>query len=200
MLSEDIKNQLKREFKKLIEPVKIVFHSDNSTLSKEIRKLLEDIVSLSDKLHLELDETLLCHSYPCISVQWIDRDTGIRFMGKPDGGEFLSFIKTIIMVSRNEYDLTERTLELIEELDKIVDIKIFITKTCGWCPPTILKMFSFALANPFITATAIDSYAFSNMAVKYNVATVPKVIINDKTEFIGLKEENEILGYIFGAV
>jgi len=200
MLSENAKAQLKKEFSRLIEPVKLVFHGNNSTISEETQKLLEDIVSLSDKLSLELDETFLCHSYPCISVQWTDRDTGIRFMGKPDGGEFPSFVKTIIMVSRNEYDLTERSLELIEEIDKPVDIKIFITKTCGWCPPTTLKMFSFALANPFITATAIDSYTFSDMAVKYNVATVPKVIINDKTEFIGLREENEILGHIFGAI
>ena len=200
MLSEDIKARLKKDFESLMDPVVIVLHGDDSTLSRETEKLLDEIVSLSEKLSLKTDKNLSCHGYPCLSIQWPDRDTGIRFMGKPDGGEFPSFIKTIIMVSRNEYDLSERTLEFIEEIDKPVDIKIFITKSCGWCPPTMLKMFSFALASPFITATAIDSYAFSDMAIRYNVAAVPKVVINDKTEFVGLKEENEILGLIFGAI
>ena len=121
-------------------------------------------------------------------------------MGKPDGGEFPYFIKTILMVSRNEYDLKERTVEFLEEIDKSVEIKIFITKSCGWCPPTMLKVFSFAMANENIMATAIDCYEFPEMAAKYNVAAVPKVVINDKVEFVGLKEENEILGHIFGAI
>ncbi|SNZ06232.1 Glutaredoxin-like domain protein [Persephonella hydrogeniphila] len=200
MLSEDIKNQLKKEFEKLIEPVELVFHRDNSELSKEIEDLLREISSVSEKIYYRENSIIECYSYPCIAVKTIEKDFGIRFMGKPDGGEFDPFIKTILMVSRNDYDLTERTVELIEEIDKQVDIKIFITKGCGWCPPTMLKIFSFALVSDFITATAIDCYAFQELAIKYNVAAVPKVVINDRVEFIGLKEENEILGHIFGAV
>jgi hypothetical protein len=64
----------------------------------------------------------------------------------------------------------------------------------------MLKLYSFALVSDFITATAIDCYAFSQLAIKYNVAAVPKVVINDKVEFVGFKEENEILGHIFGAI
>ncbi|MDQ7055508.1 MAG: thioredoxin family protein [Persephonella sp.] len=87
----------------------------------------------------------------------------------------------------------------MEELDRPVNIKIFITKSCGWCPPLMLKIFSFAMVSDYITATAIDCYAFSDLAVEYTVSTVPKVVINDRVEFVGYKEENEILGHIFGA-
>ncbi|WP_457625409.1 thioredoxin family protein [Persephonella sp.] len=200
MLSEDIKKQLEKEFKELIDPVELVLHKDGSELSDEIEDLLKDISSISEKIHYRQSSLIECFDYPCIAVNTVEKDFGIRFMGKPDGGEFNPFIKTILMVSKNEYDLTERTVELIEELDRQVDIKIFITKGCGWCPPVMLKMFSFALVSDYINATAIDCYAFQDLALKYNVAAVPKVVINDKAEFVGLREENEILGHIFGAV
>ncbi|WP_051654237.1 thioredoxin family protein [Persephonella sp. KM09-Lau-8] len=200
MLSDEVKNNLKKEFEKLIEPVQLILRKNDKPVSDEIEELLREISDLSEKIHLTISDRLNCHGYPCISIQQKDIDFGIRFMGKPDGGEFPSFIKTILMVSRNEYDLTERTVEFLEEIDQPVDIKIFITKSCGWCPPTMLKMFSFAMVNKNITTTAIDCYEFSDMAIKYNVAAVPKVVINDKAEFVGLKEENEILGHIFGAI
>ena len=158
------------------------------------------MASISEKIIYRQENKLKCYGYPCIGIKTTDIDPGIRFLGKPDEGEFPAFIKTILMVSRNEYDLTERTVEFLEELDRPVDIKVFITKSCGWCPPTMLKIFSFALVSNYITATAIDCYAFNKLAIKYNVAAVPKVVINNKVEFVGLKEENEILGYIFGAV
>jgi len=200
MLSEELKQKLKKEFEALIDPVELVLNKNNSKLSDEIEKILKELSSVSEKIIYRQSKNLKCHGYPCISVQTPDKDSGIRFMGKPDGGEFPAFIKTILMVSKNDYDLTERTVEFLEQLDKPVDIKVFITKSCGWCPPAMLKMFSFALVSNYITATAIDCYAFNGLALKYNVAAVPKVVINDKIEFVGMKEENEILGHIFGAV
>ena len=200
MLSDDLKQRLKKEFEHLIEPVELSFKGGKSELTEEIVSILKELASISEKIIYRQENTLKCYDYPCIGIRTPDIDTGIRFMGKPDGGEFPTFIKTILMVSRNEYDLTERTVEILEELDKPVDIKVFITKSCGWCPPTMLKIFSFALVSDYITATVIDCYAFNKLAVKYNVAAVPKVVINDKVEFVGLKEENEILGHIFGAV
>ena len=200
MLSESIKENLKKEFEKLIEPVVLVFHGRGDTESTKAKNLLIEISSISEKIQFVESESLSCEGYPCISIQVKEKDYGIRFMGIPDGGEFPAFIQTIMMVSRNDYDLTERSAEFLEELDRPVDIKIFITKSCGWCPPTMLKIFSFAMVSDYITATAIDCYAFSDLAVKYNVSTVPKVVINDRVEFVGFKEENEILGHIFGAV
>ncbi|WP_457636438.1 thioredoxin family protein [Persephonella sp.] len=200
MLSDDLKQKLKEEFESLIDPVELLFKGDRSTLSDEIEHLLKELASISEKITYRQENKLKCYGYPCIAVKTPDIDPEIRFMGKPDGGEFPAFIKTILMVSRNDYDLTERTVEFLEELDRPVDIKVFITKSCGWCPPTTLKIFSFALVSDYIKATAIDCYAFNKLAVKYNVAAVPKIVINDKVEFVGLKEENEILGHIFGAV
>ena len=197
MISEEIKKQLKKIFENLIDPVNIILDKDNSNLSHKIEKLLKDIASLSEKINFDTKD-LYCTIKPCIALN-SEIDFGIRYMGLPSGGEFNTFIETILMVSKNEYDLTERTVEILEMLDNPVEIKVFITKSCGWCPLVLKKMYSFAMANNFIKTYAVDCNDFPDFAVKYNVSTVPKVVINDKIEFVGFKEENEILGYIMSA-
>ncbi len=203
MISDNPEDWVKKQFEKLIDPVKIVFYPSkkNKKLDEDIENLLERTTSLTDLITYEkiLNDTE-CISSPCISVKNISFDPGIRFMGRIDGGEFKTFIETLVMVSRNEYDLTERTLDMLEQIDQNIDIKVFTTNSCGWCPPVILKSFSFALASKYIKATAIDCYTFTELAVKYNVATVPKVVINEKIHQIGLKDENEFLGNIFASI
>ena len=121
-------------------------------------------------------------------------------MGLPSGGEFPTFITAIKMVSTNNYDISERIEEFVEEVDKPVDIKVFVTTSCGWCPPAILKAYSFALVNDYITATAIDCYNFPDLANKYTVSSVPKTVINDSIEFVGVKDDNDYFGYIVKAI
>jgi glutaredoxin-like protein len=200
MLNDDIKQKLKEEFKVLKDPVLLVLHSKNDDLSKQIKYLLTEISELSSKIDFKEDSNLTCLDYPCINIRLEDKDFGIKYMGLPSGGEFKTFIDTIKMVSTNDYKLSERIEEFVEEIDKPIEIKVFVTTSCGWCPPAILKAYSFALVNDFITATAIDCFAFRDYAMKYNVSAVPKTVINDKIEFVGYKEDNEFFGYIAEAV
>jgi len=200
MFPEGADTFLKKRFNELIDPVKLILRKSGKDIDRDIEKVLESISTFSEKISIEINESLSCIDAPCISIQTTEKDFGIRFMGKPDGGEFKTFIDTIVMVSRNEYDLSERTVELIEQIDRPGERKGGITNTCGWCPPAVLKSYSFAMVNEYITATAIDCYIFSDLAVKYNVATVPKIVINDKVEQIGLKDENQLLGSIFASI
>ncbi len=200
MLPKETQIFLRNRFRELVDPVKIIFRKSGKNIDIDIENILKDISSYSEKIIFETDDNLVCYSSPCISLQTLDKDYGIRFMGKPDRGEFKTFIDTIVMISKNDYDLSERTLELVEQINEPVDIKVFITNNCGWCPPAVIKAYSFAMVNENIKATAIDCYIFSDLAVKYNVATVPKIIINNRVEQIGLKDENQLLGSIFASI
>ncbi len=200
ILGEKVKENLTNIFKKLKDPVLIVFHGREDENSKEIKDILTEVASLSNKIQLEESRELDCLDYPCFSITIPGKDLGIRFMGKPVGGEFQVLIDTILMVSTNEYKISDRVEEIVEEIDKDVDIKVFVTSSCGFCPPAIKMAYSFALVNNFIKATVIDCYSFQDLAIKYNVAAVPKTVINDRVEFIGSKDDNEFLGYIIEAV
>ena len=201
LLGEKVKQNLKDIFsKRLKDNVLIIFKGKGDEKSQRIKSILQEVSFLNDKILFEESNELDCLDFPCFSITIPGKDLGIRFMGEPSGGEFQVFIDTIIMVSTNDYKISERVEEIVEDIDKDIDIKVFITSSCGFCPPAIKMAYSFALVNNFIRATAIDCYSFPELATKYNVAAVPKTVINDRIEFIGAKDDNEFLGYIIEAV
>jgi glutaredoxin-like protein len=199
ILPQGVIEELKKEFENLKDKVEIYFKGDGSVLAEKTKAILEDIVSLSDKLEL-IEKDIECLGYPCVSLGKEGKEVGIKYMGSLEGGEFNTFIKTIKLVSTGNVDLEERTLEFLKDVDKPVEIKVFVTTTCGWCAPVLLKCNSFALANENITTLGIDCYAFPDIANKYKVVSVPKIVINDKRELIGYVPENHILGEIFSAI
>jgi len=199
MLSEEVKEKLKEKFKDLKESVELCLDLNNSKLSKDIKELVQEVASLSNKITVK-ENCGVSDLKPCISFFKNGKDTGIRYCGLPSQGEFQTFVDTIDMVSRGKIDIDSRVVELLSDLDQKVEFKTFITKTCGWCPPTLKKLYQFALTSDNIKVYGIDAYDFQDLAMKYNVAAVPKTIINDKVEFVGLKDDNEILGYIASVV
>jgi predicted DsbA family dithiol-disulfide isomerase len=51
----------------------------------------------------------------------------------------------------------------------------------------------FALENDLISADAIDANEFPQLAVKYGIMGVPKIVVNEKVEFVGAVPENMFL-------
>ncbi len=200
MLNDSLKENLIKEFKKLKNPVKIVLRKGDNKLSEKLEKILKEVSTLSEKLSFEISDRLDCIDYPCFSIFKDNKDIGIRYMGSIEGGEFKNLIDSIKLVSTGDIQLEDRTLSFLEELDKPIDLKVFITISCGWCPPTVLKCYNFTLANLNIRTTVIDCFSFPELANRYNVITVPKIVINDKVELVGYRSENEILGSIFSAI
>ena len=200
MLNDSLKENLIKEFKKLKNPVKIVLRKGDNKLSEKLEKILKEVSTLSEKLSFEISDRLDCIDYPCFSIFKDNKDIGIRYMGSVEGGEFKNLIDSIKLVSTGDIQLEDRTLSFLEELDKPIDLKVFITISCGWCPPTVLKCYNFTLANLNIRTTVIDCFSFPELANRYNVITVPKIVINDKVELVGYRSENEILGSIFSAI
>ena len=45
------------------------------------------------------------------------------------------------------------------------------------------------MANPNITADAIDATEFPDLSRKYQVMSVPKIVVNDRVEFTGAQPE-----------
>jgi predicted DsbA family dithiol-disulfide isomerase len=56
------------------------------------------------------------------------------------------------------------------------------------------------MASKHITADMIELSEFSHFAVKYNVQTVPKVIINEEHSLTGSVPENEFIQTILKAI
>ena len=57
-----------------------------------------------------------------------------------------------------------------------------------------------AIASDRVTATAIEATEFPDMAQAYQVSGVPKIVINDRVEFMGALPESQFLEAVLQAV
>lgn len=121
----------------------------------------------------------------------------VLFYGNP---KFDALIHSVEIYQKGSFQISDRVVDFIGMIDKEVNIKVFITNSCGWCFPAIIKAVSFAYLSQKIKVEVFDCYSFPQYANRYNVITVPKTVINDKVEFIGGKDDNEFLGYIIKSI
>ena len=57
-----------------------------------------------------------------------------------------------------------------------------------------------AIASERVTATAIEATEFPDMAQAYQVSGVPKIVINDRVEFMGALPESQFLEAVLQAL
>jgi thioredoxin-related protein len=56
-----------------------------------------------------------------------------------------------------------------------------------------------AMESTLITSDMVEATEFPHLAHKYNVAAVPKIVINETTEFEGVLPESEFFKYVIEA-
>ena len=168
----------------------------------QARELIQDVSSLSDgKIILEVYdfvadkdkvEKYRIDKIPAVVVE-SQKDYGIRFYGIPAGYEFTSLITSIVMVSKGISGLTDETKEALKKLKEPVNIQVFITLTCPYCPKAVEMSHRLAMESDLITAEMVESSEFPLLVQKYNVMSVPRVIINDKVDFEGALPEKDFV-------
>jgi glutaredoxin len=71
-----------------------------------------------------------------------------------------------------------------------VHIQVFVSLTCPHCPVAASIAHKLAIESDMITADVIDSSEFATLAQKYSVIGVPKIVINEKVDFVGAFSED----------
>jgi alkyl hydroperoxide reductase subunit AhpF len=137
---------------KLTVPVRMVVFTHNEddpvvsavqtgASSRQTQELVEEIASLSHAIRLEvydigqrgdLAAEWKILAAPTIAFGPADDDgtaPRVRFVGYPGGHEFTSFLETLGSVGRDNWGLSEETVELLAQVRKPIDLKTFVTPT-----------------------------------------------------------------------
>ncbi|MEO0159936.1 MAG: thioredoxin family protein [candidate division WOR-3 bacterium] len=212
MLREEDKKLIKKLFdEKLKNNVKIIFFTQNLNCDYcyDTERILNEISELSDKIKVEKynfitdsekAEKWNVDKTPAIIITDEEENIkGIRYFGIPAGYEFSSLIEDIIMVSSNESGLSERVINKLSKIQNKTHIMIFVTPTCPYCPRAVRTAHKFALENPNIISDMIEAIEFPDLADRYFVQAVPKIVINDNVSFEGALPDEMFLEYVLKA-
>jgi glutaredoxin-like protein len=129
---------------------------------------------------------------PAVVLTAPNRDR-IRFFGAPLGHEVQSLVAAIRMTETGETALTVESREKLKTLSQPVDIKVFFTPACVYCPQMITLANQVAIESPLVRATAIDATEYPDLVRRFNVNGVPKTVINDEVEILGAATEEALL-------
>jgi glutaredoxin-like protein len=201
LIPDDKKELLKNDFKEKLEhPVKILVFTQEveCRFCSDTRELVQELATLNDKITVEVYDFVAdaqkakeyrVDKIPALAILG-EKDYGVRIYGIPYGYELQTLIEAVITVSKGKTDLTDKTKQILAEVKTPVHIQVFVSLTCNHCPVAAAVAHKLAVESDLVRADVIDGSEFPQLAQKYAVIGVPKIIINETIEFMGAFNED----------
>lgn len=206
-LDDNIQNQLKDIFAKFDKKVKVVLIKDPEIAkSIQMEEFLSEISSLSDKIdfhslnkneNLELEKKVDAERFPTIA--FFDQDNnfkGVKFSTLPGGHELNSFILALYNIAGAGQKISEESKKKIDGISTPQKIKIGVTLSCSRCPESVQSAQRIAIENNNIDVEVIDVFTFPKFREKFEIMSVPAIIIDDKLVGFGQKNIEQFLDLI----
>ncbi|HLI05136.1 MAG TPA: hypothetical protein VKV40_01040 [Ktedonobacteraceae bacterium] len=149
LISPEDQEALKKLFgEKLTDDVNITYFTQHESplivpghhecsYCKETGEILEEVTSLSDKLHLIVKdfvkdekeaEQMDITRIPAYTMQGKNKGK-VRFFGLPAGYEFSTLLQSIIDVSTGETQLSQKSKEALNKVEQNLQVQVFVTPT-----------------------------------------------------------------------
>ena len=216
LLNNEVIEQVQEVFDGLSEPVQVLFFGKgfDCDYCEDTLQLIREVVDISDKLELteyDIDEdAAIAGQYnmdkaPGLVIAGLDGeqilDYGIRLAGIPSGHEFSSLINTMLMVSARDSGLNQETREFLQELNQPVQMLVFVTPSCPYCPRSVILAHQMALESPMVEAEMIEATEFPELSTRFGVSGVPQTTINAGAGMVvGAVPEGQLIAEINNAL
>jgi glutaredoxin-like protein len=216
LLNDEIKTQVSEVFTELEEPIHVLFFGKDEECDycSDTQQLLEEVTNLSDKIelsifNLEADEAVAkqykIDKAPGFVIAGKNGDQildyGIRYAGIPSGHEFSSLINSFLLVSGRDSKLGDDIRKMLKDLGEPVNMYVFVTPTCPYCPQAVILAHQMALESPMVESEMIEATEFPELSMRFNVSGVPQTTINEGAgTVVGAVPEGNLMAEILRAV
>ena len=195
---------IKEEAQKITKPVKlVVFTSKNN--SEESNYMIETL----ETYEKNSNGNLIIEEYELVSdsdlaekydvqetpvILLLDKEREImRYLAVPMGAEIQPFVNSLLVFTgaSNYYQgLLDKYLDKISPST----IRVMITETCAYCPTILSICTQITLASKGkIKLEIIDIMAHPDIEKKYNISTVPYIVVNDHEPLVGNVSAEQII-------
>jgi glutaredoxin-like protein len=195
LLNDEIVNNVREMLADLANPVKLAVFTDDQHCEycPQIVQLLNEVAATSGLVSVEKYEIhsdspkakeLKVEKAPVIAILG-EKDYGLRFYGIPSGYEFSTLLHGIQRAASGTSDLDDQTKYYLTGINSPIDLQVFVTPTCPYCPRAAVLAIDMAIENNQITADVVEASEFPDLANKFNVMGVPLSVINNKERVEG---------------
>lgn len=193
-LDDNMRNSLVPVFEKFENQLLLRVYTDDSKVSRENTKIVNELASLSEKIKVEFIPIANESEKYMISICDKDGiDRGLHFHGIPGGHEFNSFILAMYNVAGPGQNVGEELQKRIINIKEKKKIQIAVSLSCTMCPDLVAATQRIAADNINVTVDVYDLQYYPKLREKYNIMSVPCMIINEEEIHFGKKKLAEIL-------
>lgn len=192
-LDDDTRGALKPVLDRFEKPITLRLYKDDSELSYENEKLLKELASLSDKVSYEMKNAEPGLEHTISIVRNDGTEAGLYFHGVPGGHEFNSFLLAMYNTAGPGQDIGEDNEKRIAAIQDKKDVTIAVSLSCTMCPDLVAAAERIAAASDKVTVHVYDLAHYPDLQNKYNIMSVPCLIVNDKDIHFGKKGVAELL-------
>jgi thioredoxin reductase (NADPH) len=191
LFDEAMLQQLNTVFSRMGSKLTLKLSLDDRPVSSELKGYMEELAKLTDKLSVEVENG---GEAPCVKVYREDGSySGLAFHGVPGGHEFTSFVLGLYNAAGPGQSMDADIREAVGKIGK-KDLKVLVSLSCTMCPELVTAAQRIAAENENVTAQVYDLTHFPEIRDKYNVMSVPCLVIDGgKTVTFGKKNIRQLL-------
>ena len=166
----------------------------NDDFGLEMKQFASEFAALND--HIRLDERTDAPASPYIEVLAEGQDQGIIYHLVPGGHEFNSFVLAVYFSGCSTATPLESSLQqAIQSLDTH-RLDLYVSLSCTMCPEVVMASQRIAAENPKISAEMFDLAHYPELKERYQIMSVPCLIVNDEHVYFGKKSMTDIVALI----
>jgi glutaredoxin-like protein len=212
LLSEKVIQQVQKAFSELNRPVllRAYVRSDNCETCAELLALVEELAATHEKLSVDIVEVQPGVADDVLGVPAIRllagmadgtwQDYGVQFYGTPSGYEFTSLVTSVVLVSKGDSGLAPGSRQALAGLTGDVDLQVFVTPTCPYCPRAVILAHQMAIESTRVRAAMVEAMEFPEESMRHGVSGVPHSVINETAHVVGALPEPQFLAEILAVV
>lgn len=193
-LDEAIRTQLIPVFDKFVHPVCIRAWLGEDEVSREVEVFLKEFSEMTDKVFWEKAEGDRPEYLPSMEIIKADgTPSGMVFHGVPGGHEINSFVIGLYNAAGPGTAVTQEEKERIGRISRQTDIEIMVSLSCTMCPELVMAAQKIAALSDRVRAEVYDLSHYPELKEKYQIMSVPCMVVNKEQVFFGKKNVGELL-------
>ena len=178
--------------------MQLALYLDERPVSAELERFITELAGMTDKLTMQVAErSASSQEAPYVRVCLQDgTPTGLTFHGVPGGHEFTSFVLGLYNAAGPGQTLDVATRQAIAALNKPVAMKVLVSLSCTMCPDLVVAAQHIAALNPQVTAEVYDLAHFEQLKERYQVMSVPCIVLDEDQVTFGKKNIQQLLALL----
>ena len=174
---------------------------DDSSQSRKVEAFLTEISAAHEKVSIRLNrepDNASGQWYPAIRIlDGNGKYLRAQFHGIPGGHELSSFLAAILAAGGSGEDLGA-ALDKARKLPEKTNLKVLVTLSCVMCPDLVMAAQRIAIENPLVEAEVFDVTYYPTLREKYNIMSVPCLVVNDEKTYFGRKSLDQLTALLMG--